>query len=67
MIGKVTRIAGSMVMLRLPDYPGAEVRARAVVHRIAASPEAFTAYKAGDTVLVVDDEEGGLLVTGVIR
>lgn len=68
MIGKVTRVSGSTVYVSgLADYPRAEVKARAVVYRTTASPETFTTYKPGDAVHVVDDEEGGLLVTGVIR
>lgn len=67
MIGIVTRVAGSVVYVRLADYPGKELRGRAVVHRISASPEAFSTYENGDAVQVVDDGEGGLLVIGVVR
>lgn len=66
MIGTVTRVQGRNVHLRLSDYPGKEVRARAVVHRVSTAPEAFTTYAADDVVHVVDDDEGGFLVVGVV-
>lgn len=67
MIGTVTRVAGAKVFVRMKEFPGRELPARAVVQRLSVTPETWATYKAGDKVLILDDEEGGLLVTGVIR
>lgn len=64
MIGTVTRVSGPTVYVRLTEYPGQEVRVRAVVHR--TGPGTFTTYAADDVVQVIDDNEGGLLAVGVI-
>lgn len=66
MIGTVTRVSLPFVHVRLAEYPGSEVKARAVRHRIDDSAEKFSTFAADDRVMVIDDDEGGLLAVGVI-
>ena len=67
MTGKITRVSGNTVKVAVDEWGGAEVAARALVHRIDTSPETFTTYRAGDRVALVDDDEGGLLILGVLH
>ena len=68
MIGKVTRVDGNQVHVIVDAIlPGIEMGPLpAVAHRVTLSPDTFSRYRAGDTVLVVEDTFNDFIVIGVL-
>ena len=68
MIGTVTRTDGDGVYVRVDSVlPGLELGPLpAVVARTAWFPEEFSTYKAGDSVLVLEDTPNDFIVVGIV-
>lgn len=68
MIGTVTRVDADGAYVQVPSVlPGVELGPLpGIVHRTSVAPEAFTTYKAGDAVMVVEDTPNDFIVIGIV-